>query len=112
MNHSAPLWQRLMWRLVMSAAAFFAIVSLSYGIMRAAPGKPYEGEKALDSATLAELRRKYDFTYGEYISGVFLRGDLRTSYSHRDLPVRVILADALPVSMELGAYALLIALAS
>ncbi len=107
-----PLWLRLFWRLAMSAAAFFAIVSLSYGIMRAAPGKPYEGEKALDSVALAELHRKYDFTYAEYIGGVFLRGDLRTSYSHRDLPVRVILAEALPISMELGAYALLIAIFS
>ena len=101
------LRMRLFWRFMMSVAAFFAIVSLSYAIMRVAPGKPYEGEKAMDAETLVELKRKYDFTYLQYVSGIFLRGDLRTSYSHRDLPVRVILAEALPVSMELGGYALL-----
>jgi oligopeptide transport system permease protein len=95
---------------LLSAVAFFAVVSASYAIMRVAPGKPYEGEKALDAEVLAELQRQYDFTYWEYVSGVFVRGDLRTSYSHRELPVRTILAEALPVSLELGAYALVFAL--
>jgi len=96
----------------MSAVAFLAIVSLSYAIMHLAPGKPYEGEKNLDSTSLAQLKEQYDFTYWDYVSGVFLHGDLRTSYSHRDLPVKTILYSALPVSMELGAYALILAMAA
>lgn len=109
MRNPADFLRRLAVRVGLNAFTLFIIVSLSYGIMRAAPGKPFETERNPSPQALAELQRKYDFTYGQYLAGVFLRGDLRHSYSHRDDTVREILSEALPVSMELGAYALLAA---
>lgn len=97
-------------RVALNAFTLFVIVSLSYAIMRSAPGKPFQTERNSSPEALAELRRKYDFTYGQYISGIFLRGDFRHSYSHRDFTVREILGEALPVSIELGAYALALAM--
>lgn len=78
--------------------------------MKAAPGKPFETEKSPSAEVMAELHRKYDFTYSQYLQGILLRGDFRYSYSHRDSTVLEIIAGALPVSMELGGLALLLAL--
>jgi oligopeptide transport system permease protein len=83
---------------------------MSYAIMRAAPGKPFETEKSPTPEVLAELHRKYDFTYGQYLKGLVLHGDLRFSYAHRDRTVNEILAETLPVSMELGLLAISVAL--
>jgi oligopeptide transport system permease protein len=83
---------------------------MSYAIMRAAPGKPFETEKSPTPEVLAELHRKYDFTYGQYLKGLVFHGDLRFSYAHRDRTVNEILAETLPVSMELGLLAISVAL--
>ena len=56
------------------------------------------------------MHRKYDLTYLQYLEGILLRGDFRYSYSHRDTTVLEIIFEALPVSMELGLYALLLAI--
>lgn len=77
--------------------------------MKAAPGKPFETERNPSPQVLEELRRKYDFTYVQYLEGILLRGDFRYSYSHRNSTVLEIIGNALPVSMELGFYALTLA---
>lgn len=110
MRNPADFLKRVAVRVALNLFTLFVIISLSYAIMRAAPGKPFETERSRDPEVIAELLRKYDFTYGEYLSGIVLRGDLRHSYSHRDFTVRDLLGQALPVSIELGAYALSLAL--
>lgn len=110
MRDPADFLKRVGVRVALNLFTLFVIVSLSYAIMRSAPGKPFQTERNASPEVMAELLRKYDFTYGEYLSGIVLRGDFRHSYSHRDDTVREILAEALPVSMELGCYSLAIAL--
>lgn len=102
--------KRIGIRIALNLFTLVVIISLSFAIMKAAPGKPFETEKSPSPQVLAELHRKYDFTYGQYLKGILLHGDFRYSYSHRDSQVVEIIADALPVSMELGAYALLLAI--
>jgi oligopeptide transport system permease protein len=109
-RNPADFAKRVGVRVALNLFTLFVIVSLSYAIMRSAPGKPFQTERNASPEVMAELLRKYDFTYGEYLSGIVLRGDFRHSYSHRDDSVREILAEALPVSMELGLYALTTAL--
>jgi oligopeptide transport system permease protein len=97
---------RLAKRLGIGVFTLWLILSLSYAIMRAAPGKPFESEKNPTPEVLAELRRKYDFTYWQYLAGIVLHGDLRYSYAHRDRTVNEILAETLPISMQLGLLAI------
>jgi len=99
-------------RVGLNLFTLFLIISASYAIMKAAPGKPFETERNHSPEIQEELRRKYDFTYGQYLAGIVIRGDFRYSYSHRNSTVIEILGEALPVSMELGAYALALALAA
>src|SRR3954470_16352596 len=101
--------RRLLIRLGLNVFTLFIIISLSFAIMKAAPGKPFETERTPSAEVLAELHRKYDFTYWQYLQGILLHGDFRYSYSHRNSTVVEILGEALPVSLELGACALLIA---
>ncbi len=103
-------FKRIGIRVALNIFTLVVIISLSYAIMKSAPGKPFETEKSPSPAILAELHRKYDFTYRQYMTGIFLHGDFRYSYSHRDRSVLEIIAEALPVSMTLGGYALLLAM--
>ncbi len=103
--------KRLAVRAALNGLTLLIIIGVSFAIMKAAPGKPFETEKNPSPQVLAELRRKYDFTFSQYLGGI-LRGDFRYSYTHRDSKVSDILSDALPVSMELGALALLVAIAA
>lgn len=102
--------KRIAVRVGLNLLTLMIIVSISFAIMKAAPGKPFETERNPSPQVLEELHKKYDFTYGQYLRGIFLHGDFRYSYSHRNSTVLEIIGEALPVSMELGCYALLLAI--
>ncbi len=109
MTFSPAYLRRIGVRVLLNALTLIIIISLSYAIMKAAPGKPFQTERNPSPEVLAELHRKYDFTYWQYLRGILLHGDFRYSYSHRNSTVMEILGEALPVSLELGSCALLIA---
>ncbi|MGL1900494.1 MAG: ABC transporter permease [Fibrobacterales bacterium] len=103
------LFRSTLRRLFVNLLTFITILTISYQVVKHAPGNPYTQEKAVSEARLKELKEKYDFTYLEYIQGVF-KGDLRYSYKHEDRKVSEIISSALPVSLELGFYAMGIAM--
>lgn len=109
MSFNPAYLRRIGLRVLLNALTLVIIISLSYAIMKSAPGKPFQTERNPSPEVLAELHRKYDFTYGQYLQGILFHGDFRYSYSHRNSTVMEIIGEALPVSLELGAYALLIA---
>ncbi|MBF0433172.1 MAG: ABC transporter permease [Fibrobacteria bacterium] len=86
------------------------VISASYFLMKIAPGNPWEGERSLSPQALNALKQKYDFTLWEYLSGIIFSGDFRYSYQHRDMRVSQIIMQTLPCSIELGLWALLLAL--
>jgi oligopeptide transport system permease protein len=89
------------------------VVSLTWGLIRLAPGNFYTGEKAIPPAIEKNLRERYGLDrpwyvqYGKTISNT-LRGDFGLSLRYQGQPVNAILAQAVPVSATLGmlAYAL------
>ena len=97
-------------RVLINLLTLIVIIIISYAVMKAVPGNPYEGERNLPPKTLEMLMKKYDFTVFEYLTGIILRGDFRYSIQHRDLKVTDILVQALPYSLELGFWALVIAI--
>lgn len=101
--------RRLAVRVGLNLFTLFLIITLSFAIMKSAPGKPFQTERNPSPEVMEELHRKYDFTFCQYLSGIVFHGDFRYSYSHRSSTVVDIIGGALPVSMELGAYALLTA---
>ncbi|KQP31699.1 ABC transporter [Methylobacterium sp. Leaf104] len=102
-------------RLLQAIPTLFAVVTLSFFLIRLAPGGPFDLERPLPPAAMANLARVYGLDqplivqYGRYL-GALLTGDFGPSFSFRDLTVGDLFARGLPVSMTLGALALALAL--
>jgi oligopeptide transport system permease protein len=102
-------------RLLTAIPTLFVIVTISFFLMRVAPGGPFNLEKGLNPTVKANLERTYRLDqplwrqYLDYL-GNLAQGDLGPSYVLPDFTVNELFAKGLPVSIELGASALLIAL--
>jgi oligopeptide transport system permease protein len=93
----------------------FIIVSLSFFVMRLAPGGPFDQERALSAQVRANIEARYHLNdplwrqYGRYLGDV-LRGDLGPSFRYPDRSVNELLGLGFPVSLILGLCALGVAL--
>jgi oligopeptide transport system permease protein len=91
------------------------VVTLTFFLIRLAPGGPFDSERAVSPEVMRQLEANYNLDapiwrqYLDYLSGV-LHGDLGPSFKKPSYTVREWIAMRLPVSLELGAYALLVAL--
>jgi oligopeptide transport system permease protein len=91
------------------------VVTLTWGLIRLAPGNFYTGEKRLPPAIEKNIRAKYGLDkpwyvqYGRMIGNV-VRGDFGDSLTYPGQSVNSILARTLPVSATLGVLAYLLAL--
>ncbi|WP_128565328.1 ABC transporter permease [Methylobacterium crusticola] len=103
-------------RLAQGVPTLLVVVTLSFFLVRLAPGGPFDLERPLAPAAMENLRRVYGLDqpllvqFGRYLAAL-ARGDLGPSFSVRDLSVAELLARGLPVSATLGALALGLALA-
>ena len=92
----------------------FAVVTITFFLMHAVQGGPFDGDRPLSAGTRARLEEKYNLDgslgeqYVHYLRNLG-RGDLGISFSN-DRPVRDIIADRFPVSLHLGLYAFVFAL--
>jgi len=102
-------------RLFGAIPTLFLIITLSFFLMRIAPGGPFDQERALEAKVLANLNRVFHLDrpvweqYLYYLSNL-AHGDLGPSFIYRDFSVQQLLANGLPVSIQLGSVALLLAL--
>lgn len=91
------------------------VVTITWGLIRLAPGNFYTGERKLPAAVEKNIREKYGLDkpwyvqYGKTI-GNMLRGDFGTALFYQGQSVNQILARTLPVSATLGLLAYLLAL--
>jgi oligopeptide transport system permease protein len=102
-------------RVVIIIPMLFIIVSLTWGLIRLAPGNFYTSEKKLTPAIEQNLRDKYGLNkpwyvqYGRVLWNI-ARFDFGTSLRYEGQSVNQILWRALPVSAALGLTAYLLAL--
>lgn len=93
----------------------FALVTLSFFVIRAAPGGPFDAEQGIPAEIRANLDAAYGLDqplwvqYARYLAGL-ARADLGPSFKFRDLSVAEIIGAGLPVSMTLGLTAIVLAL--
>lgn len=101
-------------RLAQAVPTLFAVVAVSFFLMRLAPGGPFDLERPLAPAAMENLRRMYGLDrpltaqFLAYLASL-ARGDLGPSFSFRDQSVAELIARGLPVSATLGALALVLA---
>lgn len=102
-------------RVIVIIPLLFLIISLTWVLVRLAPGNFYSGEKKLAAGVEKNLREKYGLNrpwYVQYgkVMGNILRLDFGNSLKYEGQSVNQILRRALPVSAALGLSAYLIAL--
>jgi oligopeptide transport system permease protein len=92
----------------------FVLVTLSFFVIRLAPGSPFAQEQALPAAIRANLDAAYGLDqplhvqYGRYLAGA-ARGDLGPSFRYKDFRVQELIARGLPLSLTIGLAAALLA---
>jgi oligopeptide transport system permease protein len=102
-------------RLLGALPTLFILVSLAFFMMRAAPGGPFDRERSLPPQIEAALRADYQLDqplwrqYLHYLGGL-ARGDLGPSFQYQGYSVAELIGSGAPVSLRLGACAILVAL--
>ena len=102
-------------RLIITIPMVIIVVSLTWGLIRLAPGNFYTSEKKIPPAIEKNLREKYGLNrpwyvqYGKMVKNILIL-DFGTSLKYEGQSVNAILARALPVSATLGLLAYLLAL--
>ena len=92
------------------------VITLVFFMVRLAPGGPFDAERAVPREALAALNAKYHlddplFTqYTDFLSDLVLHGDLGPCFKYPGRTVNELIALSLPVSMQLGLFAMLFAL--
>src|SRR5436190_8528391 len=94
----------------------WVVATLTFILLRLAPGGPFDRERRLPPEVMANIEAKFHLDesffqqYLRYVAGM-LRGDFGPSYKYLDRGVKEIIADSLPTSAILEGLAIAFALA-
>jgi oligopeptide transport system permease protein len=106
----------LLKRFLHGIIVLWVVATLTFVLLRLAPGGPFDRERRLPPEVMANIQAKFHLDepllkqYARYVSGL-LRGDFGPSYKYLDRGVKEIIADSLPISLVLGGLAIFFALA-
>ncbi len=107
----AFILRRILWAI----PVLWVVATLTFFIMHIVPGGPFDREKKLPPEIKANVEAKYHLDqplhrqYLLYMKGL-VQGDLGPSYKYLGRTVNDVIADTLPVSVQLGLLALGIAI--
>jgi oligopeptide transport system permease protein len=102
-------------RLAGAVPTLFIIITITFFLMRAAPGGPFDQEQALAPEIKANLQRAYGLDqpvwtqYGRYLKSL-LHGDFGPSFKYKDFTVTELIGQGFPVTLQLGVMAIALAL--
>lgn len=102
-------------RILGAIPTLLLVVAMAFIMVRAAPGGPFASERVLPPEIAANIENAYHLNeslpaqFFRYLSNA-IQGDLGPSFRYRDFTVSELIGEAFPVSMRLGALAMLLAL--
>jgi oligopeptide transport system permease protein len=102
-------------RLAGAIPTLFIIITITFFLMRAAPGGPFDQEQALAPEIKANLETAYGLDqpvltqYGRYLRSL-LHGDFGPSFKYKDFTVTELIGQGFPVTLQLGVMAMALAL--
>ncbi len=116
MRGAAPtMFSHALRRGVGAIPTLFIIITLTFFMMRLAPGGPFDSARRLPPEIEHNMKAAYDLdkpAYEQY--AIYLRrlahGDLGPSFKNKDFTVTELIAVGLPVSAKLGLSAIILAL--
>ncbi|MCH9694588.1 MAG: ABC transporter permease subunit [Gammaproteobacteria bacterium] len=102
-------------RLLGAIPTLLLVIVLAFLMVHAAPGGPFDSERALPPEVAEDIEKHYRLDEPlpqqllRYMSGL-LQGDLGPSYRYRDYTVSELIASGFPLSLQIGALAMGLAL--
>jgi oligopeptide transport system permease protein len=102
-------------RILGAIPTLLLVIALAFLMVHAAPGGPFDAERRLPPEVEANIAAAYHLDepvprqFLRYLGGL-VRGDLGPSYRYRDYTVSELIGSAFPLSLQLGAMAMLLAL--
>jgi oligopeptide transport system permease protein len=103
-------------RLIVTIPTILVVVTLTWGLVRLAPGNFYTGDKPIPPAIEKNIREKYGLDkpwyeqYSRTMWGIIRHFDFGISLKYQGQSVNAIIARSLPVSATIGILAFLLAL--
>ncbi|GAD91313.1 MULTISPECIES: oligopeptide ABC transporter permease OppB [Vibrio] len=97
-------------RIFEAIPTLLVLITISFFLMRFAPGNPFSSERPLPPEVMANINAKYGLDkpvlqqYTTYLTNI-LQGDFGPSFKYKDYTVNELVADALPVSAKIGFFA-------
>jgi oligopeptide transport system permease protein len=101
-------------RIVGAVPTLFVLITISFFIMRVAPGGPFSTSRKLTTAVLENMNKAYHLDepvwmqFGRYLWGL-AHFDFGPSMKYKDFSVTELIVHGLPVSLEVGLWAMLFA---
>ena len=105
----------ILLRIAQAVPVLLIVVSLTFLMIRLAPGGPFDAEKTVPPEVLKNLEARYKLDQpvliqlADYFSHL-LRGDLGPSFKYPSRTVNEMIASGFPITLELAFYAIFIAL--
>jgi len=102
-------------RVLGAIPTLFIVITAAFLMVHAAPGGPFDSERALPPDIAANIEAAYHLDeslpeqFLRYLRGL-VRGDLGPSYRYRDYRVAEIISSAFQQSMRLGTFSMFVAL--
>ena len=102
-------------RMLQAIPVLFCVVTVTFFLIRLAPGGPFDAEKPVIPAVKRALEAKYNLDlpvwqqYFNYLGGLF-KGDMGPSFKYPGWAVQDLILSGLPATAELAIYALLFAM--
>ena len=102
-------------RLLVAIPTILILIVLSFMLMFAAPGGPFNGDKPLPAAVLANIEARYglDQPYivqiWNYVTNIVFHFDFGPSFRYRDQTVSGLIAQGFPVTLTYGLWAFAVA---
>jgi oligopeptide transport system permease protein len=102
-------------RLAGAIPTLFLIISISFFLMHAAPGGPFDQEQSLPPEIMRNLQKAYGLDqpilsqYVRYLKSL-AHGDFGPSFKYKDFTVTELIGQGFPVTLQLGLVAMSLAL--
>ena len=109
------MWRFVGGRLLQAIPVILVVITVTFFLVRVAPGGPFDSEKAVIPEVKAALEAQYRLDlplfeqYTAYLADL-ARGDFGPSFKYPGRSVNELIGAGLPVTAELGLYALLVAI--
>lgn len=109
------MWSYTLRRILATLPTILVVITVCYLMLHLTPGGPFDTERKISPAVLANLQAKYHLDlplwqqYLYYLDSL-LHGDLGASFRYADWSVNELVAKALPVSLAIGGISMLLSI--